>query len=467
MELGGKSGIFGIASRTTDGGETWSYSILDAVLNAVEFVSPLVGWMGSSEDGLWKTTDGGATWSSQGISGTNDVFFLNSNVGWAVGPGGGIWHTTDGGATWEEQSSFTVSAALEAVQFVSASTGYAVGEDRWYDNGWDGYNDIRLLRTTDGGATWQSQSATRAMGRWWSQSTSYQRAIDFLDADTGWIAAGFKDGFNDSYNCAVRYASTVAGTTDGGATWTKNPSEDLPVGAVPQDLDMVDRRSGWLVFGARNCHYNWELEECDCWDGGGIQHTDDGGETWDYQVGSYGFLRAVHAIDTQRAFAAGDGGAPLPHDRHAARRGRSKPPPPCANLYDLFMLDRAPPAGLWAMAAPSCTPADGRDWQLQSSGADSRACAGSSFLDASRGWAAGAGGTILLTTDGGSHWARHGHANEPWPCTTSPCAPRPMAGPSVRMGSSCTTAASPTGHDRPACRWPAGRRRQPGRMGRL
>ena len=49
----------------------------------------------------------GSTWSSQ-TSGTSSnlwgAYFLNSTTGWVVGSSGAIYTTTDGGATWISQS---------------------------------------------------------------------------------------------------------------------------------------------------------------------------------------------------------------------------------------------------------------------------------------------------------------------------------------------------------------------------
>ena len=74
------------------------------------------------------------------------VSFTDANNGTAVGVGGTILRTTDGGATWNLQSSGT-SVVLSGVAFTDANTGAVVG-----DGG-------LILRTTDGGATWNQQSS--------------------------------------------------------------------------------------------------------------------------------------------------------------------------------------------------------------------------------------------------------------------------------------------------------------------
>src|SRR5947207_1642864 len=68
------------------------------------------------------------------------VSFTDANTGTVVGDSGTILRTTDGGATWKSQSSGTTNY-LTGVSFTDANTGTVVG-----GNG-------TILRTTDGGAT--------------------------------------------------------------------------------------------------------------------------------------------------------------------------------------------------------------------------------------------------------------------------------------------------------------------------
>ena len=78
-----------------------------------------------------------ATWQTD----FSDTYFLDENTGWTVGRGGVIAHTTDGGETWLPQHS-SVEADLYQVTFVDKSHGWITGSRM-------------LLRTEDGGKTWQ------------------------------------------------------------------------------------------------------------------------------------------------------------------------------------------------------------------------------------------------------------------------------------------------------------------------
>jgi photosystem II stability/assembly factor-like uncharacterized protein len=74
------------------------------------------------------------------------VFFLDASNGWAVGDGGKIVRTSDGGTTWSTQSSGTTQA-LWGVSFADAANGWAVGKAG------------TILRTTDGGTTWGAEAS--------------------------------------------------------------------------------------------------------------------------------------------------------------------------------------------------------------------------------------------------------------------------------------------------------------------
>ena len=144
-------------------------------------------------------------------------------VGTAVGHLGVILRTTDGGATWVSQTSGT-TWNLIGVSFTDVNTGTIVGQ-----NG-------TILRTTDGGATWTGQI---------SGTTDLLMAVSFTDVNTGTVV-----GAN----------GTILRTTDGGATWVGQ------ISGTPEFLagvSFTDTNTGTVV-GAN----------------GTILRTTDGGVTW-------------------------------------------------------------------------------------------------------------------------------------------------------------------------------------------
>ncbi|MGU3782454.1 WD40/YVTN/BNR-like repeat-containing protein [Burkholderia metallica] len=82
------------------------------------------------------------------------VSFIDARTGWAVGHWGAILKTTDGGETWEIQRlATTEDRPLFGVHFIDANHGVAVG--LW----------SLILVTDDGGKTWTKKDAVLANGK--------------------------------------------------------------------------------------------------------------------------------------------------------------------------------------------------------------------------------------------------------------------------------------------------------------
>jgi photosystem II stability/assembly factor-like uncharacterized protein len=174
----------------------------------------------------------------------------------AVGERGHVLKSTDGGATWQQQRTPT-RANLTAVWFADAQNGWAVGHDEV------------ILRTTDGGASW-----TR---------THYEpdRQQPLLDV---WFA-------NANEGLAIGAFSAVYRSTDGGATWA--PVEFAPqalakpapapkpaaADAEDEELDMADDE------GLDQPHLNAIAASSTgklyvAAEAGHLYRSDDGGATW-------------------------------------------------------------------------------------------------------------------------------------------------------------------------------------------
>jgi hypothetical protein len=112
------------------------------------------------------------------------VFFSNTINGTVVGDDGTILTTTNGGATWDSQSSGT-TVDLYDVFYSDANNGTIVG----------GMYVSLILRTSDGGKTWLKQS---------TPSTSSLRSVWFTDANNGTVVGDY---------------GTILRTTNGGITF--------------------------------------------------------------------------------------------------------------------------------------------------------------------------------------------------------------------------------------------------------
>jgi photosystem II stability/assembly factor-like uncharacterized protein len=160
----------GVILATTDGGASWRQqgSVKGCFLRSVACGDARSAWaVGSSasnRDVILATTDGGASWqvqysgsdpNSKGQIGYSDVAFADALHGWVVGLDGTILATTDGGRTWKPQRSGT-KMDLNGVAFADTRHGLVVGATIEGDDPLAGKLDgSTILRTTDGGATWQ------------------------------------------------------------------------------------------------------------------------------------------------------------------------------------------------------------------------------------------------------------------------------------------------------------------------
>jgi photosystem II stability/assembly factor-like uncharacterized protein len=121
------------------------------------------------------------------------VQFVSPSQGWAVGAGR-VVATTDGGQTWTRQ--YSGAAALDQADFIDARHGWAAGT-----NG--------LLRTTDGGATWT------AVG----DPCGAIRSVHFVTPDVGYAVAGGSQVRIDGGLPAPVVGGELLATTNGGQSW--------------------------------------------------------------------------------------------------------------------------------------------------------------------------------------------------------------------------------------------------------
>ena len=159
--------------KTTDGGATWTKS-LDWSRNQERGVQMLhvdpsdtaTVWAATTE-GVYVTRDGGATWTpSLEVVMATDVTVNPTDsdeviavCGNQESPGYGFYRTTDGGATWDQVTDGVPSEYIGKVLLdrhpTEAGTVYASVGDGIFTSGG---NQTYLLRTLDGGATWETVS---------------------------------------------------------------------------------------------------------------------------------------------------------------------------------------------------------------------------------------------------------------------------------------------------------------------
>ena len=144
----------------------------------------------------------------------NGFSFADVNNWTTVGDGGSILRTTNGGTTWTSESSGTTDN-LYGVSFIDANNGTIVGESGI------------ILRTTNGGTNWTLQS---------SGTTNQLNGVSFTDANTGTVIGGI--AFLDNY------VGTILRTTNGGTNWTLQSSGTT---SVLYGVFFIDANNGWTV----------------------------------------------------------------------------------------------------------------------------------------------------------------------------------------------------------------------------
>lgn len=220
------SGANGTILRTTDGGATWQTLRVPGAekldfrdIDAVSERSAYVLSIGSGElSRIYKTSDAGATWAEQFVNRDPQAFFdamafWDESRGVAISDSAGgvfvILLTFDGGRTWSRVPAAALPPALANEGFFAASgTNVATwGRDHvWLGTG--AATAARVLRSSDGGRTWQLASTPVAAG-----PSAGIFSIAFSDARHGLVVGG-------DYKLEGQAVNNAAITSDGGATWT-------------------------------------------------------------------------------------------------------------------------------------------------------------------------------------------------------------------------------------------------------
>ncbi len=219
------SGSGSTVLRTTDGGQTWQkLTVTDETLDFrdVDAIDAQTAYILSIGNGaasrIYKTTDAGKTWKLQFKNNDEKAFldamsFWNANHGIAFGDSVDkqfyILTTADGGNTWSRVPPENLPPAQENEgAFAASGTNIALfGKSHaWIGTG--AAAKSRVLRTSDGGRTWQVADTPLASGQ-----SSGIFSIAFRDAKHGVVAGG-------DYRKESEAVDNLAMTSDGGITWT-------------------------------------------------------------------------------------------------------------------------------------------------------------------------------------------------------------------------------------------------------
>jgi photosystem II stability/assembly factor-like uncharacterized protein len=306
----------------------------NAMLGKVYFSSQNEGWISHSESsGFLHTTNGGLDWTLINPFPEDTVFALSDQSfsscwigqshGWKIASFGSLWaggivvyRTTNGGINWLRNviSTNPDDFGIE-IQFVNVNNGWALiynfssgvatflrttdGGNSWAPfngtgiffftdpyNGWSFYGSgqngsdppFKILKTSDGGDNWTEQFTDNTPGQ--------LSCFFFSDLNNGWV---------------VGRNGKILKTNNGGTTWTYvtnagvNPAEDC------KTVFFLTPLEGWI------CSKISDIQQTPY-----LQHTTDGGNTWETQLSPFGDQNGSNAIfsiffiDSQTGWITGD-----------------------------------------------------------------------------------------------------------------------------------------------------------------
>jgi len=258
----------------------------DGDLIAVFFTSADKGWVAGDNGYLAWTSDGGRNWTRQDIGTTesiNEIYFRNDDNGYLVA-GRKMFITRDGGRTWRETQIYRTGEfgrnkpEFLSIRFADRRRGIVIGSVL---NQQDRVVDSLVMRTEDGGETWQRVIVP-------SKKELYH--LDFVGSSRCWIVGdeglvlfssnggtSFQmqrsgvtmdlynvDFRDDNEGYIVGSKGTILRTENGGATW-ESVKTAFPVTFMR--VDFADDKNGVIVG------YD-----------GTILRSSDKGRTWTKQV---------------------------------------------------------------------------------------------------------------------------------------------------------------------------------------
>ncbi|MBS4029493.1 MAG: T9SS type A sorting domain-containing protein [Ignavibacteriales bacterium] len=323
----------------------------------IDFVSSSLGFIVGddvllSNNFIGKTTDGGATWTNITPPELTNrpwaVDFLDEQNGYVAGFGGLILKTVDGGATWGSVNNSNYAGNIYDLVFTSSLVGYACGT-----------NDTGIvLKTTDGGTNWSILQTPVTSARYTIEFYSDEEI--FIGGSTGSILRTTDSGI--SWTNIIIGASTfykMTKTSDN-TIWAVNSSEALYKSTNRgESFSLVFDNGSSVLY---NIGFADDLHGFIVGSSGTTYKTSDGWQTYD-TVATSAFTsqacRAVYMTSPENIVVVADQGNIL----HSTNGGTA-----------------------WKYVESST-----RIYCID-------------FLNENFGIAAGFGGTIYKTTDGGTSW---------------------------------------------------------------
>ncbi|MHA1427872.1 MAG: M50 family metallopeptidase [Candidatus Helarchaeota archaeon] len=255
-----------------------------------------------------------------------DIYFLDTSNGWIVSKSGHLLRTCNGGKSWEKITLEFIDSPVQ-VQFVSTKIGWIRGSSG------------KLYVSNDGGSHWKLQ-------------------ID--DVDKRFTNIYF---INETIGWGYTYRGAVLSTNNGGYAWELKmsvPQFEIPPDPPPwgyyisilEDIFFLNEVYGWVIH-----QNNYSSNPTNT-----VYYTNNSGNSWiSYSIPTRVHLQKVVFIDQLNGWVIGDGGI-------------------------IFY-----------------TNSSGANWYNQLSFTEEKLC-DMYFLNNTWSWICGTNGTILHTMNGGNNW---------------------------------------------------------------
>ncbi|HZV13009.1 MAG TPA: YCF48-related protein, partial [Candidatus Kapabacteria bacterium] len=268
---------------------------------------------------------------------------------WMTQDSGIAARSNDGGATW--------TRSVFAADTLGPVTGlYAFDSLTAFAGTWQG----NIYETTNGGSSWQISRS--------DPNTRYEN-IFFTDRQHGMaISAGEKD------------TAFVVVTTNGGTTWSPQPSHAFSYLPLPGTLYFFDHSHGWFASSNQLASPPGTAT---------IFYTKDGGITWTPVTSQCNYVSSIAFLDTLNGFAVDRYGGVVDKTTDGGQSWTSVAIPPAG--HDLCSVKTFPPTSIvWMVSSANAWVSydKGNKWTtttLVPIGPVSAAV----FADTNLGWAAG------------------------------------------------------------------------------
>ncbi|HAK77281.1 MAG TPA: oxidoreductase [Runella sp.] len=306
----------------------------DAHFRSISAVNEKIVWAGGSKGTVLHTVNGGTTWEVLHVQGAEKLDFrgihgLDAQTAVAVSAGlaeegqARIFRTNDGGKTWKEVWQTTEKGVfLDGISFWDAKNGLIFGDPIG--------TKIYLLKTADGGQTWQRISPSQL-----PENKAGEAA--FAASNSTMVLQGKKNvwiGTGGSDHARVFYS------TDRGTTWQVT---DTPMAANASSgifgLNFWDAKNGIAVGG----NYKADKDASD-----NVIVTHDGGQTWQKATPTQpaGLKEAVRKLKNGYLVAVGPAGTSLSKDNGQTWQALTNAP---VGLHAMTCVGNA----CWAIGAKS------------------------------------------------------------------------------------------------------------------